>query len=951
LYHRKQPAGREVSGTRGSGRLALAHGKILSAALNLSGPPSVYPCGSGDRGGAMLPSARDRIARALLLLFLLTVGAAAADPPGQGVIAPAGVLPLATTIQALHLTAPVKLDGVLDEAAWQGPSAAPLIQNEPDNGAPPVRPTDWWFAYDDEALYVAARMHDTAPDSIRASLGRRDTYPESDWFFLNLDTFDDDRNGYSFCVNPAGCIGDAVLYNDGWDDNSWDGIWSSAARVDAQGWAVEIRIPFSQLRFPPAHEQRWGINVSRRTLRNQERDELFHRPREESGYIGRFPHIVGLRGIHSSRKLEVLTYGASKGDFRSVDREDPFREGSDFSGDAGADLQWGLTSDLTLNATINPDFGQVEVDPAIVNLSDAETFYQERRPFFVKDASIFRFAQEGTNNNCNFNWMEPLLFYSRRIGRAPTLDLADHDYADVPGVTTILGAAKLSGKLDHTRLGLLSAVTAKESATLALDGVRSSQVVEPLTHFTVLRAQRTRQDGRQGLGIIATSTLRDLPDSLLRASLPRAALAGGIDGWTRLDHAGVWAVRGYLSGSLVDGSAKAIDDIQRSSRHYLQRPDADHLRYDPTRTALAGWIARAALNKESGATTLNAALGAISPGYEISDLGYESRSDVINTHVMVGYQWLEPNRTFRYRSLSLGTYRTWDTAGRPDVYGEGLFYNATFTNYWSLNGMLFHNPEHNALRTTRGGPVIRAPESGETNLFIFSDERARLSGYAGSNISGDVEGSRGAYGEVQLAVRPSSALRITVGPTYSWSKDTWRWVANVTDPTMTATYGTRYLFGDLEYRELSIASRVDWTFTPRLTLQAYLQPLLATGRYTEFKELARGGSLDFSRYGLDQGSTITYDPSEAAYTIDPDGPGPIEPFELSDPNFNYKSLKVNVVLRWEFRPGSTFYLVWTQNREDDRDPGDFEPGRDFRSLLDAPGENIVMAKVTVWWSL
>jgi hypothetical protein len=885
----------------------------------------------------MHTSVRVRVEAALLLLVL--VGA------------PAGAVRLMSQIPALRLNAPVKVDGVLDEAVWQGPSAGPLIENEPDNGAAPRQPTDWWVAYDDEALYVAARMHDAAPDSIGRCLGRRDAYPASDWFYLNIDTFDDDRNGYSFCVNPAGCIGDGVLYNDGWDDNSWDGVWSSAARIDAQGWTAEMRIPFSQLRFPNADEQRWGINVSRRTLRNQERDELIHRPRDESGYIRRFPHIVGIRGIHPRRKLEILSYGAGKGEFQQVDRSDPFHDGSDLAGDAGADVQWGLTSDLTLNATINPDFGQVEVDPAVINLSDFETFFEERRPFFIKDAGIFRFAQEGTNNNCNFNWMEPLLFYSRRIGRAPSLELADHDYAAVPGVTTILGAAKLSGKLDHTRLGLLTAVTAEERARLELDRARSSQVVEPLTHFTVLRAQRTRGDGRQGLGLIATSTLRDLPDALSRASLARRALAAGLDGWTRLDHAGVWAVRGYVSGSLMNGTAEAIDGIQRASRHYFQRPDTDHLHYDPMRTALGGWIARAALNKESGNTTLNTALGAISPGFEISDLGFESRSDLINWHVMAGYQWLEPNRTFRYRSLSLGTYRTWDTGGHPDAYGEGLFYNATFANYWSLNGMIFHNPERNSLRTTRGGPAMRAPECAETNLFLFSDDRGRISGGGGVSISGDVEGSRGACGNLELSVRPSGSLRFTVGPTYSWSKDTWRWVENVSDSLMTATYGARYIFGDFEYRELSLTSRIEWTFTPRLTLQAYLQPLLATGTYTGLKELARGGSFDFNRYGSGNGSTITYDPGTSAYTIDPDGAGPVAAFTLSDPNFNYKSLKVNMVLRWEFRPGSTFYLVWTQNREDGRDPGDFQPGRDFRSLLDAPGESVVMAKATVWWSI
>jgi hypothetical protein len=338
----------------------------------------------------------------------------------------AGIEP-AAQVQAVRLSGSVRVDGVLEESVWDRASVAPLIQNDPDNGHPPRNRTDWWVAYDDEALYVAARMHETAPESIVCNLGRRDTWPAGDWIFLNLDTFNDDRNSFSFSLNPGGCRGDARLYNDGWDDHSWDGVWDCGTRIDDRGWTAELRVPFSQLDFPDREEQIWGINFSRRTFRYQERDELFHKPREESGYMRRFPDLVGIRGIRPGRQVEVLAYMVGKSEMLEVSPDHPFEDETEWEGKLGADIIWGLSNDLGLNGTFNPDFGQVEVDPAVVNLSDFETFFEERRPFFVKDANIFRYGQEGTNNNWNFNWMDPLLFYSRRVGRAPQISLEDHD--------------------------------------------------------------------------------------------------------------------------------------------------------------------------------------------------------------------------------------------------------------------------------------------------------------------------------------------------------------------------------------------------------------------------------------------------------------------------------------------------------------------------------------------
>ena len=848
-------------------------------------------------------------------------------------------------IEARRLTEPVRVDGVLDEAAWRGPTARPLIQNEPDNGAPPRQPTDWWVAYDDEALYVAARLHESSPDSIRTSLGRRDTWPESDWVYLNLDTYNDDRSGFTFSVNPSGVVGDGQLFNDGASDNTWDGVWDCATRIDAGGWNLEIRIPFSQLRFPDAPQQVWGINFSRRYLRCGGREELFHRPRQESGYQARFPDLVGIAGVQPVREVEALVYGTTRGRFEEVDPGDPFRSARELDADAGLDLRYRLTNDLAVSATFNPDFGQVEVDPAVVNLSDAETYYPEKRPFFVEDTGAFRFGREGTSSNWNFNWSDPTPLHSRRIGRAPQLALGDHDHADVPGAATILGAARLGGTVGGTRVGAMSALTAGENARLSTGGVAGEQLVEPRTSYNALRLQRTADGGRRGLGLMATGVLRGLGDPAARDQLVARAWSLGLDGWTRLDAGGTWALRGYLMGSRLDGSAPALDLVQRSSRRYYQRPDADYLGYDPARTALSGWMGRALLNKEKGAVTLNASLGAVSPGFEINDLGWLSRSDRVNTHLAAGYRWTEPTRLFRARALTLAGYRTWDFGGRPEDVGLGVFAGCTFANYWGCDGQVFASPDRYSNSYTRGGPRMVVPTFASADFSCYTDSRRAVTASLG-----------GGYGEVtdssvywnlwtEIAARPTEALRLTFSPSYNVTHEATQWVARVADPLMTATYGARYVFARMDLQQLTLTTRVDWTFTPDLTLQTYVQPLFAVGRYQGLKEFQRPSTYDFAVYGRDGGSTLARG-GDGSYLVDPDGDGPAAAFAVADPDFNLKSLQVNLVLRWEYDPGSTFYLAWTQGRANFDDPGNLDLRRDVRSLLESPGDDIVMVKVT-----
>ena len=863
--------------------------------------------------------------------------------------------PLAPQIKAFRLMGAVELDGLLEEQDWQLPGESRLIQNDPDNGCAPRQQTEFWIAYDDDAIYVAARMFDSAPDSISARLGRRDTWPASDWIFINFDTFNDDRNAFSFSINPLGVIGDAVLYNDGNDDDSWDGVWEVATTIDDLGWTMEVRIPFSQLKFPDTEEQVWGMNFSRRILRHNERSELFHRPRGGSGYGIRFPDLVGIRGIKPQNKAELRPYALGKAESLNPDPEDPFHDDPQFSGNVGMDLKIPLSNNLTMTATVNPDFGQVEVDPAVVNLSAYETFYDERRPFFVEDAPVFRFGREGTNNNWNFNWMDPLVFYSRRVGRAPQLGISgDYDYADIPQFTTILGAAKVSGKLGETSIGAFTAFTAKETAHLQNGDEQFDQIVEPFSNYSVIRAKTTKDDGLKGLGVMVTHTMRDLEDPEGLAQLDRRALTGGIDGWTNLDEDGVWALRGYLSGSHLTGSKESIDALQTSSRHYFQRPDADHLNYNPEATSLDGWIGRAVVNKQSGNWRFNAAAGYSSPGYDVNDLGFMFRTDMVNTSITGGYRWLEPNKVLRNHSLTLATYQTWDTGMLHDGGGFGAWYWGEFANYWYFNSHVFYNPETNSPRLTRGGPNMRTSSNRELSFGLSTDHRKSVVLNGDLFVSSTEAGSRSASGGISIEFKPSSSMSFEIGPSYNWEQGDAQYYDTVADPTMTDTFGSHYIFSDLEYRQFSVESRIDWTFSPGLTLQAYMQPLFASGDYTRIKELAQSGTRDFSVYGEDNGSSIVYRPdldADNPYVVTPDGSNPTNTFNLPDLDFNFKSLKVNVVLRWEYSVGSTFFFVWTQDRVNFADPGSFEIKRDLDSLMEAPGDDIFMVKISQYFSL
>ncbi len=858
----------------------------------------------------------------------------------------------ARRVEAMRVEADVSLDGVLDDLAWQqAPFIDQFTQRDPDEGDPATERTTVQVIYDNEAIYIGAQLYDAAPDSIVARLGRRDAYLNADRFIFSVDPYYDRRTGFYFSVNAAGTLSDGVLFNDNWDDDSWDGVWQGKAHIHEQGWSVEMRIPYSQLRFKAEDAYVWGVNFSRYIARRNERVFYVMTPRAESGFVSRFADMVGIEEITPPRQIEVTPYVTGKAAFTDHADGDPFNDGSTYAPDFGADFKVGLTPNLTLNGTVNPDFGQVEVDPAVVNLSDVETFFPEKRPFFIEGASIFNFGMGGSNSNWGFNFGNPDFFYTRRIGRAPQGGLPDHDYADVPDGVPILGAAKLTGKVgDGWNVGTVQAITGRGEADVLFNGEEFAAEVEPLTYYGVVRAQREFDEGFRAIGGMSTTTIRSFgDDDRLVPQLNESAYVGGIDGWTFLDRDRMWVVTGWLGLSQVNGTAERIESLQRSSLHYFQRPDADHVSVDADATSLTGTAGRFMLNKQSGKFYTNAAVGFISPGFELNDAGFMWRTDIINAHAVVGYQWTEPRGIYRRARWNSSHYRSYDFAGNRTALGVWSNGWMQLKNYMFLfvGGEL--NARNKDIRSTRGGPMMTNP-AGYAAFFGFeTDNRKKLVWEFEGFQFADEEGNNRRGIDVEAEWRPIPNMTLSVEPGLTFRQGKAQYVGQFEDPFATATFGNRYVFGSIDQTTFSTDIRLNWTFTPEMSLQLFAQPLISAGDYFDFKELATPNTYDFNVFGQDVG-TVSFNEESDEYTVDPDGDGEAETFTFGEPDFNFKSLRGTAVLRWEFRPGSTFYLVWTQTRDAFENVGTFQFNDNLGTLVDSKPDNIFVLKLTYWLS-
>lgn len=856
-------------------------------------------------------------------------------------------------ISAERVGESMTIDGSLSEQVWQRPGLTTFTQKLPNEAAAPSQRTEVWLAYDDEALYVAARMYDSAPDSIIQILGRRDADVTADWFTFDIDPYHDRRSGFFFALSAAGTLRDGTLYNDEWNDNSWDGVWEGRTHIDSRGWTAEMRIPFSQLRFHHAEKYVWAVNFSRMVGRANETDFVVYTPQKGSGFVSRFIDVEGIENIEPTQDLEVLPYVTSRAEFTQHTSGDPFNNGSKYSPGLGLDLKVALGSDLTLNGTINPDFGQVEVDPAVVNLSDVETFYAEKRPFFIEGANVFQFGQGGSNNFWGFNWGDPFFFYSRRIGRSPQGSLPAYDYVDMPLGTHILGAGKLTGKVgEDWNVGMIHAVTAREDAEIQVSGVKRSVEIEPLTYYGVGRIQKDFNDGKQGIGLITTYTNRFFSDSRLESDINSNALAMGVDGWQFLDSDKTYVVTGWGAFSDIHGTEARITALQESSRHYYQRPGLSQVSLDTTATSLSGYAGRWTINKQKGAWQLNSAVGVISPGFDLDDLGFIWKTDIINYHSMVGYKWTDRTEYYNNLSLNFSLFGSNDFGGNKVWQGYWGRVYIELPSFYQVGVSYAYNPYSIDTRSTRGGPAMLDPLGWEVDYNFSSDTRKSIvvSAFGSSYIGG---GGHQFQSEIDIEYKPAPNIDFTIGPSFNRNSEQAQWVGSYVDPTAIATYGSRYVFADMEQKTISANIRLNWTFSPELSLQVFMQPLISSGAYRDLKQLSQPRTFDFGYFGRNGSTIISQTDATGAvsgYEVDADGAGPSQPYSFSNPDFNFKSLRGNAVLRWEYRPGSALYLVWTQSRSDNENLGDFQLDHSFSRLWTAHPDNIFMVKFTYWWS-
>jgi hypothetical protein len=864
----------------------------------------------------------------------------------------------------------ISIDGQIIESAWLG--ATPIsrfVQGEPIEGAPADYPIEVRVLYDASAIYVAAAMFDPEPERIGDQLVRRDEWGAYDYFELSLDPNNDRRTGYRFRVSAAGVQRDVYMYDDVREDDAWDAVWESAVGRDSTGWAVELRIPLSQLRFTPGDSiQSWGVNFSRRRLVSNEVTYFALESRVNHGKVSVFGRLNGLELSSGARRIEIRPYALTNARTAPSVAGDPFFDGSQLGTRAGVDMRFGLGAAYTLDVTVNPDFGQVEVDPAVVNLSAFETFFEEKRPFFVEDAQIFDFRLSGRSNS---------LFYSRRVGRTPHGSApSESEFSQIPGQTNILGAAKLTGRTPTgLSLGALAAVTGREVG-LAYDqsAGQSEFTVEPRSQYAAVRVQQDFRKGASQVGAIVTLTNRELPGDGSFNFLTSNGYSAGIDfehnwGGPRSRN---WALNGFVAGSSIHGSTDALLRVQRKSNHYFQRPDATRTSLDSTMTSMQGLNWRLQFERRSAKHwTGSVWLAQVTPGFEVNDLGFSSSGERLDGGARVGYQEINPGSLFRSYRFTFFTYHNFRHEALDDLFSlnswrqahkRGSFTghaNFEFLNYWSVNLRSSYSPEMQSDVATRGGPVLVDPASWSLTVGGNTDRRKRIAVEPSVTYEKRFLGGYQFRSNVELSLRPAPSWEIELQPEYSAELEPAQYVTSVSDDSYLPTFGRRYLFSDLKRRSFSLETRVNMAFSPTLTLQLFAQPLISSGDYLTYKQLETPRTFDFDVFS--EGTAVAGGEDvictdgrtcfeEGRRHVDFDADGTTD-FSFSDRDFNIRSLRMNMVLRWEYRPGSTIFLVWQQSRNSRENTGTFDFDRDLGTLWGLEPENLFIVKFSYWLGL
>jgi len=868
-----------------------------------------------SRFAAKTPPLLSLICLAGTCLFLTAI--AAGKDPAANVPRPRRVYP----ITRLTGSAPV-IDGRLDDACWQGAGewSAGFTQLSPRYGAPPSRETEIKILLDDRNLYVAVTAHDD-PVAQRARLmGNRDGFV-GDIMGVNFDSYHDLRTGFEFDLTAAGQKIDLVLGNSGWD-TTWNAVWEGKVAHQADRWTAEFLIPLSQLRFDP-HNSTWGLHAWRWIDRFKEESDWNLLANDDSGFVKSFGELHGLTGLRSARRWELLPFASVRVE-TAPDRatRTKFRD--------GIDAKVGLSSNITLDASILPDFGQVEADPAVMNLTAFETFLDEKRPLFLEGKDIFAFS-----------FGDETLFYSRRIGQPPSY-WPDHLVSEMPDASTLLGALKVSGKTNRgTSLGVLVAATDRETAVVDYGTGARAVDVAPRTGYLVARGQQDFRAGDTVVGGIVTHVQRDRLSPELATQLPDQATAFGAD----VTH--YWDSREYFARAVavatrVHGTPDSIARLQTSSARYYQRPVGSGSRFDPALDTLSGtglWLQGGKASKGHWRWTEDVFLK--SPGLEFNDLGYLAQADQHKLKTTVAYVEKDPSTWYRAYELKLEQENTWSTRGEHLGSGINLRTSGELANKWGFHTLLGAARAGRDPVALRGGPLLYGPAQWKWSGYLETDGTKRLwaSVYAeGSQTTGEVFSYSARGGKI--SVRPTDSLSLSLAAEATSYSDRQQYAA-----TVPSANGMTWLVSHLEGESRSLALRAEWHLRPELSVQYYGNPFGGTVRYGDFRPVVAPEAAAFAqRFGATLAPTL----SNGAYAFDLDADG-VADHTLARPDRNDASFHSNVVVRWEYRRGSTLYLAWSQQRYGDgSDTGD--AWASLAGLRRQAPINQFMVKATYWFS-
>jgi hypothetical protein len=824
------------------------------------------------------------------------------------------------------------INGKLDDSCWKtGEWTGNYTQWIPNEGAKPSQPTYMKILYDDKNIYIAIRAFDSLPRKISRKAGRRDEFT-GDMVGVAFDSYHDRRTGFEFDVSAAGQKVDLVVTNPCSVDFNWNAVWYAKTAKEDSAWTTEIQIPLSQLRYSNDSVQVWVLNAWRWIDRFQQENDWELQSSTGPGILYLFGELHGINGLPTSRRIEIMPYTSGKFNTFKAEPNNPFaNKGRSFAGNIGLDAKIGLASNFTVDLTVNPEFGQVEADPSVMNLTAFETFYDEKRPFFLEGKNIFSFDFDNSS-----------LFYSRRIGQTPSFypSLANNEYIKYPDNTSILGAAKISGKTAKgLSIGVLQCLTASMDARIDSLGKRKNMNVEPLTNYSVVRVQQDFKQGNTVLGGIFTSTNRFLNTPQLEF-MNRNAYTGGID-FLHQWHDKEYFLDAKLVASSITGSREAMANLQQSSARYYQRPDIQYVSLDTTSNHLSGYGGDVKIGKGSkGLWRYSTELIWRSPGLDLNDMGFMQMADVIKQKNSVYYFVNKQVSVFRTYNASLSETNNWDFALRYISSNVNLSAYFEFLNKWAVSTSASYTTQSLDTRILRGGSAMLLPATWYQSLYAKTDPSAKICFELNTELSTSGSGSARYYSvQPSLKYTPINMLKLSASFNYSGNRNDLQYIT-----TTNSDNQQRYILGKIEQKTLGITFRVDYNITPELSIQYYGSPFATVGKYSDFKRVTNYRANNYPDRFVELTPTLN---SSNTYQVSENN----NSYNFGNPDFNFSQFRSNLVFRWEYRPGSQFYLVWSQDRTAFSQPGSQNLSDSMSGLKGIFPNNILLAKFSYWFSI